>query len=77
MKLTSSVRKYSTRHVVVTSIVGMKSDSTLERRCCMWRAIDHDTTLFVIECEQSRDRARHRKGVIRMNKFQARFDLGF
>ena len=57
-------------------VVGTKSDSTLEMNCRMRSVIDHNMTLFVIECEQSRGRARHRKGVVRMNNFQAGFDLG-
>ena len=55
----------------MTGVVGMKSDSTLERNCRMRTVIDHEMTLIVIECEQSQGRARHRKGIIGMNDFQA------
>ena len=47
-------------------VVKVDSDSTLERDCHMRSVIDHDTTLIVIECESSRNRARHRKDVVGM-----------
>ena len=58
------------------SVVGMESDSTLERNCHMRSVIDHDMKLIVIEFEQYRGRARHRKGVVGMNNFQVGLDLG-
>ena len=53
----------------MTDVVKVDLDSTLERDCHMWSVMDHDTTLIVIECEPSRDWARHMKDVCR-NDFQ-------
>ena len=69
------VRECSKRHAVVTGVVGMESDLTLERNCRMWSMIDHETILIVIECEESRGQARHRKGVKAMNDFKVGLDL--
>ena len=56
----------------MTGVVEVELDLTLERDCHLRNITDHGTTLIVIECEPSRDRARHRKDVVGMTSNQTR-----